>query len=221
MKLVNYLILALAALAFTACNSDSEPQTTYMDIVTLVSSDDQGSAMTFNEINDSPLVTLTTTQKFSKDNIGKRIVIMYSPVGTNEHAVSGAVDILFASLTLGAGAAPLPAVPDTLDNWASEPVDAMQIYRAGQYINIVATLQTATNPKKFQCYVDEATVNSEYPELHIVYKSVPGYDTQATNFFASYSIESLWNRLNVKGLKVIYGETSQDEVTIEKDNQNT
>lgn len=221
MKLVNYLILALAAVAFTACNSDSEPQTTYMDIVTLVSSDDQGSAMTFNEINDSPLVTLTTTQKFSKDNIGKRIVIMYNPVGTNEHAVSGAVDILFASLTLGAGAAPLPAVPDTLDNWASEPVDAMQIYRAGQYINIVATLQTATNPKKFQCYVDEATVNSEYPELHIVYKSVPGYDTQATNFFASYSIESLWNRLNVRGLKVIYGENSQDVVTIEKDNQNT
>lgn len=217
MKILNYLILAVAAIAFTACNSDDDPQTTYMDIVTLVSSDDQGSLMTFRELDDSPLVTLTTSQKFSQDNVGKRIVIMYNPVGTDEHAVSGSVDILYASLTLGAGAEPLPAVADTLNNWESQTIDAMQVYRAGEYINIVATLQTATNPQKFQCYVDETTVDSEYPELHIVFQSVPGYDTQATNFFASYNIEGLWNRLDVKGLKIMFNGNTQQEVTIEKD----
>ena len=117
MKITHYLLLAAASLSFGACNSiGGDPVTQYADIVTLASSNENGSVMTFNAIDDSPLVTLTTTQAFSKDQIGKRIFIIYTPENSDEHAVSGPVNIVHVGATLGGGAAPLVAVADTLDN---------------------------------------------------------------------------------------------------------
>ena len=65
--------------------------------------------MTFRELNDSPVITLTSSQPFNKDQVGKRIVIVYSPIGTIEHAVSGNVTIVDAAPTFGGGAAPTDA----------------------------------------------------------------------------------------------------------------
>ena len=88
MKLIHYLILAAAALSLGACNSssDSPSSGTYLDIVTLKSTDQQGSIMTFNEENDSPLITLSCSQAFSKEQVGKRIVVLYQPIGGLAHA---------------------------------------------------------------------------------------------------------------------------------------
>ena len=48
MKLTHYLVLAAAALSFGACNNDSNEAVAYFtDIVTLDSSSDKGSVMTF------------------------------------------------------------------------------------------------------------------------------------------------------------------------------
>ena len=82
MKLTRYLIIAAAALSLGACNNSGDNAVAYFtDIVTLDSSTDQGSVMTFRELNDSPVITLTSTTALPKDNVGKRIVILYSHVG--------------------------------------------------------------------------------------------------------------------------------------------
>lgn len=220
MKITHYLLLAAASLSFGACNSaGGDPVTQYADIVTLVASSEDGSVMTFNAIDDSPLVTLTTTQAFSKDQIGKRIFIIYTPINSDEHAVSGPVDIEHAATTIGGGAAPIVAVADTLDNWASDNIEFMQAYRAGDYLNLGMTLNTTTNPQKFECYVDKTTLDSEYPELRIIFKAKPGYDTQSYNFFGSYNISDIWYRPNVKGVKVMWDGTDKNAVTLEKTTQ--
>ena len=217
MKLTHYLILAAAALSLGSCNSDSEPgQSQYVDIVTLDSSSEAGSVLTYRVLDDSPLVTLTSTQAFSKDQIGKRIFIMYSTVNNVEHGVSSAVNILYAGSTLGGGAAPLPAVVDTLDNWYSEEIQFMQAYRSGKYLNLGMTLPTTTSPEKFECYLDVTTENNEYPELHLVYKAKSGFDVQSMNFFGSYDISKIWDRSTTKGIKLIFNGTDQKSVTIEK-----
>lgn len=192
MKLTHYLILAAAALSLGSCNSGgSEAVAYYTDIVTLDATNSGGSVLTFQVLNDSPLVTLTTNAKLSESYVGKRIVVIYSPVGTLKHGVSGQVNLVEAGLTFGGGAAPLNAVVDSLDNWSSDEVRYMQAYRSGRYLNLGMTLPTTAMPEKFQCYLDVTTADSEYPELHVVFKAKPGYDSQTTNFFGSYDIAAL------------------------------
>lgn len=219
MKLTHYLVLAAAALSFSACNSSSDPvKTQYVDIVTLESSTESGSVMTYRVLDDSPEITLTSSQSFSKDQIGKRIFIMYTSDNDDKHGVSGPVSIQFAGPTLGGGAAPLPASVDSLNNWHSEEIQFMQAYRSGKYLNLGMTLPTTNNPEKFACYLDVASENSEYPELWIVYKSKVGFDTQSMNFFGSYDISGIWDRPNVKGIKLHYNDNGDAEqiVTLEK-----
>ena len=218
MKLTRYLIIAAAALSLGACNNSGDNAVAYFtDIVTLDSSTDQGSVMTFRELNDSPVITLTSTTALPKDNVGKRIVILYSPVGTTEHGVGGNVNLVNAGLTYGAGAPPLDAVVDTLDNWKSDEITFMQAYRSGKYLNLGMILPTNASLEKFRCYIDVTTLDNEYPELHVVYKAQVGYDSQSANFFGSYDISSLWNRPGVKGLKVLYTGYNNGSVTIEKE----
>lgn len=221
MKLIHYLILAAAALSFGACNSssDSPSSGTYLDIVTLKSTDQQGSIMTFRKENDSPLVTLSCVQAFSKEQVGKRILILYKPIGGLAHAQSGDVTVIQAGAVFGSGAAPVPAIVDSLDNWYSDQISYLQAYRAGQYLNLA--MQMASNPsvapKKFECYVDETTLDSAYPELHIVFKSNADIDQQELNFYGSYDISGIWSRQNVEGIKVMCRGYSGETVTIEKD----
>lgn len=217
MKLTHYLVLAAAALSFGACNSGGTDATAqYADIVTLESTNEQGSVMTFQVLDDSPLVTLTTAQSFSKDQVGKRIIVIYSPINTTEHGKSDVVKIINANPTFGGGAAPVPAVADTLNNWASEQIDYMQVFRAGKYLNMAMSLNTTKWPKKFQCYVDVTTLDNDYPELQVVYESETGYDSYSYYYFASYDISGIWNRPNVKGLKVIYSGSPNNLTIIEK-----
>lgn len=217
MKLTHYLVLAAAALSFGACNNDSNEAVAYFtDIVTLDSSSDKGSVMTFRELNDSPVITLTSAQPFNKDQVGKRIVIVYSPIGTIEHAVSGNVNIIDAAPTFGGGAAPTDAVVDSLDNWKSDEISFMQAYRSGKYLNLGMILPTNSSLEKFRCYIDVTTLDNEYPEIHVVYKAKVGYDMGSGNFFGSYDISSIWNRPGVKGLKVLYKGYNNGTATIEK-----
>lgn len=218
MKFTHCLFLAASALAMGACNSGGDTATVYYtDIVTLDASSASGSVMTYQDKNDSPLVTLTTSTPLSEKQVGKRIVIVYSPIGTLEHGVSGSIDLVNAGMTFGGGAAPLDAVVDTLDNWKSDPVTYMQAYRSGKYLNMAMILPTSAMPEKLRCYLDVTTLGNEYPELHMVYKIQPGYESDAANFFASYDISSIWNRPGVKGFKLLFEGTTSSSVTIEKE----
>ena len=218
MKFTHCLFLAASALAMSACSNGSDSSTVYYtDIVTLDASSASGSVMTYQDKNDSPVVTLTTTTPLSEKQVGKRIVIIYSPIGTLEHGVSGSINLVNAGMTFGGGAAPLDAVADTLDNWNSDQVSYMQAYRSGKYLNMGMILSTTEMPEKLRCYLDVTTADNEYPELHLVYKAKPGYDSQSANFFASYDISSIWNRPGVKGFKVLFNGATSSSVTIEKE----
>lgn len=218
MKFTNYLFFAAAALAMSACNNDSDSSAAYYtDIVTLDASSESGSVMTFQEKDDSPVITLTSTAPLSAEQIGKRIVIVYSPVGTLQHGVSGEIKLLNAGLTFGGGNAPLDAVVDTLDNWKSDIVSYMQAYRSGKYLNMGMVLPTNAMPEKLNCYLDINTIDSEYPELHLVYKAKPEYDSESSNFFASYDISNIWDRIEVKGIKLFFNGSFENTMTIEKE----
>lgn len=66
LNIVAAAVLSLGVLA--GCNSgSSEAVAYYTDIVTLDSSNERGSVMSYREINDSPVITLTTTTPLSQE----------------------------------------------------------------------------------------------------------------------------------------------------------
>ena len=149
-SLISIVAAATAMFAFTACNSsdDSDTGNQYADIVTLESTAPTGSVMTFREKDDSPLITLTTTQAFSTEIFtpGTRILAIYHPE-SNKRGESGPVTVAAASPTLGTGSAPVPAVVDTLDNWASDRIvmPGESVWRSGYYLNMAfQAISTAT-----------------------------------------------------------------------------
>lgn len=78
--------------------------------------------------------------------------------------------------------------------------------------------------QKFYVYVDEKTVDSEYPELHVVFKSGNSSSMYNFAFYASYNIAGLWNRPGVNGVKVYYfndGAMMPSCVTIDKTSEIT
>ncbi len=228
-SLISIVAAATAMFAFTACNSsdDSDTGNQYADIVTLESTAPSGSVMTFREKDDSPLITLTTTQAFSTEIFtpGTRILAIYHPE-SNKRGESGPVTVAAASPTLGKGSAPVPAVVDTLDNWASDRIvmPGESVWRSGYYLNMAFQAISTATPKKFYVYVDEKTVDSEYPELHVVFKSGNSSSMYNFAFYASYNIAGLWNRPGVNGVKVYYfndGAMMPSCVTIDKTSEIT
>lgn len=228
-KLTYLLLAGAAAFGFTACNSSEEDDggKTFADIVTLESTSSAGSVMTFRVKDDSPLITLSTTQSFSTDVFkpGMRILAIYHPE-SNEHGVSGPVRVENAAPTLGKGTAPVPAVVDTLDNWASDPIVMPEgaVWRSGQYLNMAFQAVSSPQPRKFYVYVDEKTLDSEYPELHVVFKTGNYSSMYTFAFYVSYDIAGLLNGNGVKGVKVFYfndGAATPTCVTIENPGQLT
>ena len=213
--------LAVAALSFTACNNDNEDplQKSFIDIVTLDSNTTAGASMSFNKLDDSPMIYLTNNTQLPEKyfKAGTRILIIYQ-TPTNEQYVSGPCTVIQAGNVLGNGYMPEPASVDSLDNWKSDNVDVVQQWRSGNYLNFSASMYTATTgPQKFVTYYDEKTADAEYPELHIIFEPKKDYNMIQMSLYASYNISNLMNRPNAKGIKVIYNSPSGEKsFTVEK-----
>ncbi len=216
MKFTKCLIIAAAAVSFAACDTSSDYKEQYLNIVTLDASNSSGSVLSYQTINDSPLITLTTTQGFSENQVGKRVVILYTGLNDNfDNEKGGPVNILSAAPTFGGGEKIKPASVDTLDNWASNEIAFVSPFRSGKYLNLPMAINTAYNLKKFACYYDVTTIDSAYPEVHLIMQTTPGYESAySSNFYGSYDMSDIWFRPSVLGIKVFYN--GDKSVTLEK-----
>ena len=209
MKIKSLLLGLCAAVMLPACNSTDEPTDDgyYLDIVTLESNGKAGAIMTFQEMGDSPLITLSTTQQFMPEifKTGSRIAIVYKPTDGSQY-VSGPVTVAQAMETLGAGTAPKEGTSTSTGKWASADITLYRLWRTGNYLNF--TFQGLSNgePKQCDLYVDKNTLDSDFPELHLIFEGSTGNNAENYTFYASYSIEDIWKRPNVKGVRVYYAD---------------
>lgn len=209
MKIKTLLLITLAAVAFAACNSSGDDPTAgvqFTDMMTLTKMTDDGAVLTYVPENDGANITYTTTTVFQKDvySEGMRIMAIYKPLTTDQWGVPGPIQVKAAAPTLGKGHAPVVAIGDTLNNWKSDPMANAFIWRTGNYVNLAFEELFSPTPEKFACYVDAKTLDSSYPELHIVYTLGRHYEERSYQLYASYNIADLWNRVGVKGICVYY-----------------
>lgn len=222
-----YSILAGAALLGAAgCNSNDDPnggsyELICNDFVTFEGNANGQASFTFRKEGDSPLITLTSTQQLTTADFkpDTRIIISYSPESGKQYT-SGPVKLLAAMNVEGRGSEPAATTAAATSNWASEEINVASLIRSGDYINVQFTGALGSQTPVTNLYVDEATLDSECPELHLVFGPYHGVTTTTYFFYGSWSIASIWNNPNTKSVKVLYksaGGAMGGSVTLTKD----
>ncbi|MCM1066151.1 MAG: hypothetical protein NC418_01090 [Muribaculaceae bacterium] len=201
------LLLAIAAMiGLSSCNSnDDGPQTQiYLDIVTIKSTDATGTVLTLRKLNDSPLVTYTTTQPISGEvvKVGERIIISYT--AENGRFENGPIKIYAAAPTIGKGGQiPAKSAADT-GQWLTSSLNMNDVFRTGEYLNVVFLSYSAPNPKKCELVADEATLADEYPTVHLLYEPGDGQEMNDYAFYMSYNMNDIVKHDGCKGIKLVY-----------------
>ena len=215
---IKTLALALgcaAALATTSCNSDAPANNyVYTNIVTVKSIGEGGVTLGIREIDDSREYTYTTTQTITGEHfkVGNRIVITYQC--TEEDAMaSQPIQIYSAMPTVGNGGDMGMTTPEMANNWKSDEIDMNMVWRTGEYINVVFTRYT--DLKYEDCYLqaDSETINNEYPDVYLVFreKETGSINQSSYAFYVSYSLKSICDKPNVKGITLHFNDPNLNE----------
>lgn len=210
------LMILAAASALSSCNSkedDPEPPTgaKYIDIVTVVSTDADGSVFTFQPQADEPTVTLTTSQTFKTENVkaGDRIAIAYYYPGGEKRYTSGKVRVVTYYSCFGPT---VTVAPDSSDsNWSSRGMFVSSLWRAGTWLNLEAVVTAqSVEGMSMKLILDPATEGTDTPELHLVYAE-PFSGGMERTVFGSYDIASIWNNPATKQVKVFFFTGSSED----------
>lgn len=221
MKRTLRLMFAIAALpwmlAIASCSSDEPeyrvPTDTCYDFVTFESKSAKGSEFSLRRSGDSDLITYRSAYPFAQDTIlhkGYRFIIQYRRVD-GEPYTSGQITLYGYRLLDNANSQQVVAY-DT--QRTSEMVKLQTITRTGKYINMqlqMSCLQ-AGKAKMLELAVDGATLDSDMPELRLVYRSAAPGPNYCTGY-ASFDISSVWDLPACRGVKVIYTTPNGEEST--------
>ncbi len=213
---------ALVAVALASCSGDDgvdgPVEISLWDIVTYEGPDgSSGSRFTFRQVNDSPLITLTSTATLSDLDEGTRLAIRYIPSSGNAYE-SGPVRLLQASKITQSEVA--MEWNDDFDNWGRDKVYVYSLWRSGNYINAHVKLTYTSEPRIFRLAADPATIESDWPVVYLVHILPGEIDNHDRTYLASFDISPLWLRPDVKGviLKVANSNLNKDIFTFAKAN---
>lgn len=207
MKLKTFFLSLVGIIAlstgFSSCNSDSDDGTQlYAVIATYQSSSDLGSTFTYRKEGDEPLITLTTSQKFSSEifKVGSRVLIQYTtdlPAYT-----SGAIQVIGMANTVGGGANATEATAAETENWKTDIIEIRSLWRTGSYLDIAFIASVGAN-SYFKFYLDKATIGTSCPEFHIVLTQGGSLGGQQGLYYASYSIANAWDNPATDEIKIV------------------
>lgn len=205
-----YLLLPLLTLCLclfaTSCNSESEPskgEELFYDFATLKSYSEETVVFTIIPNNDDPEITLSfpTPAKLRKDDVevGTRYLIAY--ITSSGQAYVSGTGILYGLRSIYNSViseGPASSLNTTF------PQNLMSIWRSGNWINIQTEITySGAMPKKYELVVDEGTLDNDYPQAYVLYDANQSDNNAVTQlFYATFNISSVWDRPNVKGLKI-------------------
>lgn len=209
-KLIKKFSLGLAACltcAFmtTSCNDNNDESIViFYDIATLTESNSNGFVFTFRQINDSELVTLTSSQKINGDvTVGNRYLIAYTTESGNPYESGPAT--FYTGLGYVYNGAISYGTAETTGSWATMQQNLQSMWRSGEWINIQTFATCGENdPAKYELVVDSTTLSSDYPKAYLIYEPDKSAIASTRQFYASFNISEVWDLENVKGLSITF-----------------
>lgn len=198
-KLAAALVTVVAGAALTACNGTGMDKPTgpetYINFVTFQSQSDEGTVFTFNREAFTPLVTLTSAQKFDPKGFmpkpGERLLLQYLLPNGREPYTSGPVTLTAYQQVINGKVEPGKAEDNR--NWLSVGIQQPAIWVAGDYLNINLLASYVSSIKKLSLVVDETTLSDKMPTVYMMV--IPDEDYVGTwkSVYASIDITEVWN----------------------------
>ena len=218
LKNLFFATLSFVAFAgiFTSCNMSSNSgesnDNTIYTFATVEAVNDNGASFTFRKEDDSPLITLYSTQSFNTTTVkaGMRVFIGYTITG-NQPYTSGQVTITGMLSPLGGDI--IVGTADDYEQFASQKIGIEAFWRSGEYLNITATGAYYQDPKTFALVVDETTIDEPYPTAYLIFKSDRDIESVSDKaIYGSFDISEVWNREGFKGLAVHVNSTGVQQL---------
>lgn len=208
------LLLQSFFLAVSSCKGDDEPSSSIppeavYDFVTLRESSSEGSIFTMRKSGDSPLITYFSDIDFSRIQTikdGDRLILCYDRAGGDIYT-SGNI-IVYGYVQLSSTSQDmLTACASDYDGWKCQPMKVNALWRTGDFINLDTELSVfqARRPETLVIVADNATLDSEYPQLHIYYENAENNDGENPyRVYGSFDISAVWHRPTCRGVTVMY-----------------
>ena len=209
------LLLGVLSLALTlpSCSDDSgvdgPVEMQFWDIVTYEGSPSGGgSTFPFQQVDDSPLITLTSTSSLKDVKEGERMAVRYIPESGQAYT-SGAIRLLSASKITQS---PVEIEwKEEYDEWKRDKVYVYSVWRSGNYINFHVRLTYDTEPRLFRLVADPSTIESDIPDIYLVHIMAKETDYHDRAYLASFDIGELWTRQNLRGVRIHVANSNLDK----------
>ena len=202
------LLLLLLLPLLAGCSRDGvdgEVDMTFTEIVTYEGNRDGGAVFTFRAVDDSPLITLTSTTALDDIDPGSRMLISYTIPG-NKPYTSGTVTLGGAArITQGDV---ITEWDEVYEYWGIDPVWLYSMWRSGDYINLRLRLTYTAEPRIFGLVLDPATADSEWPLLYVTHIISTEVDYHDREYYASFDISAVRSLPGVKGVRVAVNDTN-------------
>ena len=218
-------ITALAAIIMALCSCSADQgvdrpvEMQLWDIVSYegTANSEGGSIFSFRQVDDTPLITLTSGQTLSGPKAGERMMLRYIPESGKAYS-SGPIKLINAS-KVNQGTVETEW-KNEYDIWNRDRVYLYSVWRSGEYLNFHLRLTYDKEPRVFKIVTDPKTIGSEYPEIYLVHIMSAPTDYHDRGYFASFDIGPIWKRSEVKGVKVHIADTNLNKqlFTFEKKN---
>lgn len=200
MKQLKLTLLLIALLTILpSCNdSDGNSEKIYGTIVTYKGFHNNHSYFEFQQLNDSPVVTLYSTTMLSGDGAveGKRMYITYTQ-GDRPYGQSGEITLrglqgVYENKVETASAA---------DASVMTPINLQAMVRTGTWINFQAN-EYAIQNRAFTLKADQATVDTAMPVLYMSTTAKDDPSAYMATYLGSFDISSIWNNPTVEGVEI-------------------
>lgn len=205
------MLIVILGMSLSSCRDDDGvdgPVSMQLwDIVTYEgrNSNNSGSVFTFRQVDDSPLVTLTSDITLKEIEQGQRLMIRYIPENGKAYT-SDRISLLSAS-KINDGKAETEWKSD-YDIWNRDKVYLYSTWRTGSYINFHLRLTYSKEPRMFNIVLDPKTKDSETPEFYLVHIMAQETDNHDRAYFASFDIDEIWNAPTTKAVKIHVANTN-------------
>lgn len=211
------LSLAIACIASTfslaSCREegiDGPVDMTCTDIVTFTGNEGGHATFTFNRVDDSPEIVLTSPSPLNAEGIeaGTRLLIRYIPE-SNKAYTSGPIKLLG-----GYSVTQSPVVTtwkEEYDRWDKDKVYVYSAWRSGHYLNMHVRLTYSTDPRIFCLAVAPGTADTPWPDVYLVHVISKDIDYHDRAYYASFDLSELWANPEVEGIRLHVANSNLDK----------